>query len=113
MTKAQREKFLEAMRSTGNASVSARAASVARSTVYRLRGRDPEFAAAWDDAREEAIDALYMAQYRDALAGTDPQGRRWLLARMRPEEFGNQRARGPARPLSERLRDGNRSRRSG
>ena len=105
MTKAQREKFLTSMRSSGNASVSARAAGVARSTVYRLRDSDPEFAAAWHDAREEAIDALFMAQYRDALAGTDPQGRRWLLARLRPDEFGDPSKR-RRRPLSELLRDG-------
>lgn len=50
--------FLAGLAKYGNVTRACRAASVARSMVYEHRGRDKAFAAAWDDALEEAADLL-------------------------------------------------------
>lgn len=69
----QREKalFLEALAEIGVVSYAASAAGVERSTPYVWRKKDPEFAAAWDSALEESIDALEVEARRRALVGTD------------------------------------------
>ncbi|WP_221795022.1 hypothetical protein [Aquisediminimonas sediminicola] len=50
--------FLEVLRRTANVSRAAREAGLATSTVYAQRGRSAGFAAEWDAAVTEALDAL-------------------------------------------------------
>jgi len=64
-----RQTFLETLRDTANASAAARAASVNRRTGYNWRDENPEFAADWDEALEEATDALEAEARRRALDG--------------------------------------------
>ena len=61
--------FLCALRRTGNVSAAARAAGICRSRCYEARRRDREFAAAWTDALEEAVDMLEMEAFRRAVEG--------------------------------------------
>ena len=41
---------------TGTAAAAARSAGIGQSTAYDHRGRDPEFAQAWNDALDRAAD---------------------------------------------------------
>ena len=63
--------FLTALRQTGNISAAAREAGVARSRCYDLRRRNPDFAASWEDALEEAADWLELEALRRAVEGTE------------------------------------------
>lgn len=65
--------FLEALRATSNVAESARRAGVSSSTVYVLRRTDADFAAAWDNAIEDATDALEAeARYRAMYGVAEP-----------------------------------------
>ena len=66
-----RETFLATLRETCNVSAAARAAKIGRSTAYDWRDADEAFAAAWDDAEEEAVDALEMRARERALDNSD------------------------------------------
>jgi len=62
--------FLAALRVHGNVSVACHVCEVDRSTVYRRRSTDAEFAQAWDDAMDEAGDWLEHEARRRAEEGT-------------------------------------------
>lgn len=64
-----RDVFLDHLRKTSNISEAARVAVLDRTTVYRWRSEDPGFAAAWDDAIDEATDALEAEARRRAVDG--------------------------------------------
>lgn len=100
--------FLVELRATGNVSAAARAAGTCRSRCYDARRRDPDFAAAWADALEEAADRLEMEAFRRAVEGVgedrffrgDVVGRvtrysdrllMFLLKARRPATFGTAR----------------------
>lgn len=61
--------FLEELAQTGNVSHSAKTAGFGRATAYRYYEEDPLFALAWDDAMEEAADALEAEARRRAHDG--------------------------------------------
>lgn len=52
-------------------SFAARAIGRARSRAYGLRAEDPDFAAAWSDAVDEAIDRLEREAWRRAVEGLE------------------------------------------
>jgi hypothetical protein len=64
------EAFLAALRKTGNVSAACKLSRNARCMVYRQRDTDPEFAAAWDAALDEAVDSLEAEGWRRARDGT-------------------------------------------
>ncbi len=64
-----RAKFLTALAKRGNITAAAKAAGVDRSTPYRWREAEPEFAAAWDDAVERACDLLEAEAWTRAVDG--------------------------------------------
>lgn len=66
-----REKFLDALAQTCNVSESARQAGFSRRAAYDWRDADAEFAAAWDEAEQEAADKLEREAWRRAVEGTD------------------------------------------
>ena len=68
-TRDVRSLFLEHLRKSANVSESARVAVISRATVHRWRQEDPDFAAAWDDAMEDATDTLEAEARRRALDG--------------------------------------------
>jgi hypothetical protein len=65
------ELFLEALRKSPNVSAAARACGVSYRAVYSLRKADPSFAEAWDEAIEQAVDAIEGALYERAIEGVD------------------------------------------
>ena len=81
-----REIFLTTLRDTCNVSASARAAKMGRRTVYDWRDADPEFAAAWDEAEEEAVDDLEKVARDRAIDGSDRM-MEILLKAHRPEKY--------------------------
>lgn len=68
-SEAWQERFIAALRNSGNVRASCQAAGVERSTAYRAYKASPEFAAQWDEALEEAIDTLEAAAWSRARDG--------------------------------------------
>jgi hypothetical protein len=64
-----KQAFLAEFRLHGIVAPAARAAGIARQTVYEWQEHDPEFAVALNLAREEAIDALEHEAHRRAVFG--------------------------------------------
>jgi hypothetical protein len=62
--------FLAALAKAPNVSAAARTAKIDRTTAYSARAHNPDFAAKWDEALEEAIDDLVGECYRRARRGT-------------------------------------------
>lgn len=62
--------FIELIRKTANVSASARAVDITRKSAYDERNRHDSFRAEWDDAMEEALDALEEEAWRRARDGT-------------------------------------------
>lgn len=69
--KVWRTAFLSHLAAYGVVTHAAEAAGVDHSTVYAARLRDPKFAAAWDDALEQATDALEREARRRAFDCSD------------------------------------------
>ena len=67
----EREDFLEALREGASVSKAAVFAGLARSTVYRWRSEDEDFARAWDDAYESGTDNLEDEAKRRAFDGVE------------------------------------------
>ena len=78
--------FLRAMADSGNVSLAALAAGVSRSAAYAHAKGHPAFAAAWMEAREEALDLLEAEARRRALTSSDSL-LMFLMRSYRPEQF--------------------------
>ena len=65
----QKKRFIETLKAQGTVYHAAQAAGVSRWTAYRWRQDDLEFANLWDEAIEEAVDAVESVLYKKALAG--------------------------------------------
>ena len=71
MTPQKKGKFLKMLAETADVSRSSKYAGVSRNTPYEERKRDPEFASAWEEALNTAIDALEAEARRRALNGVE------------------------------------------
>jgi len=71
LTRERKRTFLEHLRETANVTESAQVAGVSRTAMYERRAIDPELSKAWDDAIEQATDALEKEARRRALDGVD------------------------------------------
>lgn len=78
--------FLVELRNSGNVRQSCEKAGVGRKTVYEHRDRDPEFAAAWADAVEDACDELEKIARQRATTVSDTL-LIFLLKAHRPERY--------------------------
>lgn len=78
--------FLEALRRSPSVSTAARMAQISRQHVYKARAADAEFAAAWDDALEQAVDDLVAAAWKRARGKSDVLAI-FLLKAHRPEVY--------------------------
>ena len=67
----KRKRFIAVMAKTANASAAARAAGMASSTAYRQRAKHDSFRAAWDEAREEALDGVEASLLRRGSEGVE------------------------------------------
>src|SRR5690348_2914016 len=65
----EKKRFIDTLAAQGTVSHAAQAAGVSRMTAYRWRQDDREFASQWDEAMENAVDAVESALYQKAIAG--------------------------------------------
>lgn len=63
--------FLTCLAETGNVSEAARKARIARSHAYQIRRQDSDFARAWDEALDTAIDLLEAEARSRAVDGVE------------------------------------------
>lgn len=64
-------KFIDHLSGTANVTEASRVAGFNRKTAYDLRGKHEDFAKAWDDAIEQATDALAAEARRRAMEGVE------------------------------------------
>lgn len=69
LTRERRERFLSALADTGIVSAAVVIAGTSRTRVYELRKHDSGFASAWEEAEEQAADALEAEAWRRAVDG--------------------------------------------
>lgn len=82
-------RFLEALVQVPSVSAAAQAAGVHRATAYKEREKDPEFAAAWDEAEEIMVDAVEAAVLQEAaIMGTAPALKIYVLKTRRRQKWG-------------------------
>src|SRR6185369_1043141 len=65
----QKNRFIAALTTHGTVYHAAQAAGISRQTAYRWHREDPEFADQWDEAIENAVDAVESVIYQKALSG--------------------------------------------
>ena len=66
-----RQPFLLSLQQNANVRLACEGAGINRTTAYRERWRDPEFAEAWDTAIEEGCDRLEEALFKRAVDGVE------------------------------------------
>ena len=65
----QKKRFIETLALQGTVLHAAQAAGVSRNTAYRWRQDDLDFATEWDEAHEQAVDAVENSLYQKAVSG--------------------------------------------
>ena len=88
ITAKERERFLEVLSTTFNVSRSAKAIGRNRTSLYKLRGTIPEFAAAWDEVIEECLDDVESVVFERALEGKQAVNNIFLLRHRRAHIYG-------------------------
>lgn len=85
-TREWKPQFLEAFANSCNVRASCRAAGISRTQAYRARGKDEQFATAWDQAEEDGIESLEAAARQRAMMTSDTL-MIFLLKSHRPEKY--------------------------
>ena len=80
------DRFLELLTTSCNVTLSARGAGIDRKTVYRHYEMFADFAAAWDDAKEAAIEILEAEAWQRARKQSDTL-MIFLLKAHKPEKY--------------------------
>ena len=80
--------FLDALRQTGTVLVACRRANISRPTAYRRKKTNKKFRKAWEVAVEDSLD-IHEYQVHKASIDGDAATSRWILARRRPEKWGD------------------------
>ena len=65
----QKKKFIAALQAQGTVLYACKAAGISRQTAYRWQRDDREFADAWEEAHENAVDAVEGTIYQQAVGG--------------------------------------------
>jgi hypothetical protein len=78
--------FLEALEKGHSVGSACKVAKVGRTTAYEARQRDEEFAIAWRDLEDGAIEVLEAEAYRRAMSGSD-RLMEFLLKARRPDVY--------------------------
>lgn len=65
----QKKRFIETLALQGTVFHAAQAARISRQTAYRWRQDDLDFATRWDEAHEQAVDAVENSLYQKAVSG--------------------------------------------
>ena len=76
----QKKRFITALTAQGTVYHAAQAAGISRQTAYRWHREDPEFADAWDEAHENAVDVVESTIYQQAVGGNTLAGFFYLKA---------------------------------
>ncbi len=63
------------------------AAGITRQSAYEARDRDTAFRAQWEEALQEAVDALEAAAWQRAMTGQSDRLMEMLLRAHRPEKY--------------------------
>lgn len=71
MKQEKKEAFLTLLAEVPNVSAAARVLGLSRTTLYRERQSDPEFAAAWDASFIDGLDVLVAEVIRRGFQGTE------------------------------------------
>jgi len=82
-----KQRFLDILRISCNVAGACRSAKIGRRTAYDWRDADPEFAAAWKHAEEEAADSLEQIAWKRATEGGSDRLMEILLKGHRPERY--------------------------
>jgi hypothetical protein len=82
-----REAFVSTLAATCNVSEACRAARISRTAAYAWRQEDDAFAAAWQEAEDEAADKLEQVAYERATSGQSDKMLEILLKAHRPEKY--------------------------
>lgn len=82
------EAFLAAMRSYPVVRVACEQAGVSRAEVYRCRALEPEFAQAWNHAKDDGIDVLEASMHKRA-RDKDTLAAIFLLKHLRPSVYAD------------------------
>jgi hypothetical protein len=80
-------RFLNVLRVSCNVAGACRSAKIGRRTAYDWREADPDFAAAWKDAEDEAADGLEQIAWKRATEGQSDRLMEILLKGHRPERY--------------------------
>ena len=80
------DRFVEIFAMSLNVALAAQGAGVTRMSAYRERKRNPEFAAAWEDAREAAAERLEATAFERAKSVSDTL-LIFLLKSHKPERY--------------------------
>jgi hypothetical protein len=78
--------FLSAMQLLPNIRVACQQAGVSRAEAYRTRAKDPKFAIAWAEAKQDGIDVI--EAHLMALAQKNVVAGIFMLKNLRPEVYG-------------------------
>jgi 20S proteasome alpha/beta subunit len=65
----RKKRFIAALTAQGTVYHAAQAAGISRQTAYRWQRDDLEFAEAWDEAMDNAVDAVESSIYQQAIGG--------------------------------------------
>ena len=85
-----KQTFLAALRGAGIVQAACNAAGIRRKAAYEWRKSDPAFAADWEEALDEATDALE-AKLRSLGLKGDVRALEISLAAIRPHKYGRRR----------------------
>ena len=85
----EKVQFLTTLRDTFNVSKAASVISRHRSSLYKLRQSDEDFAAAWDEVIEECLDELEEVVYQRAREGKQALYPIFVLKHRRPDRWGD------------------------
>jgi len=65
----RKKKFIETLEAQGTVLHACKAAGISRQTAYRWQRDDPQFADAWYEAHEQAVDSVENVLFQKALSG--------------------------------------------
>jgi hypothetical protein len=76
----KKKRFIETLEAQGTVLHACKAAGISHQTAYRWRREDLEFAEQWDEAHENAVDAVESTMYQQAVGGNTLAGIFYLKA---------------------------------
>lgn len=85
-TAEKKQAFLAALQAKGSVYHACKTGGIGRTTAYRWREEDADFARGWDEAKEDAADNLEQSLYERGMTSDTTAAIFWLKGN-RPEKF--------------------------